>query len=354
MKKFFTWLHILLKRQFKNPFLIVMLVLIPVTAFIISLVPEKEKESGYIAGLYVEGTSEDDFAGEIVDNLVAGHDSIRFVRFDDLESMRKSVTTEDIICGYVIPADIKYKLSSEEDAKGCITSYILPASSLQPAINELVYAELIRLYGYYLMDNYMSTSDIFPKGDYTSEAFKYYEKYLASDETIHIIYEEYGTGRKIESDIKNASFTFPVRGILSILVFLSGMYGCVLFLKDNENGIFQTITGNMRTMVRFMYIMIPTVLFGICEVLTIFISGNAAAPGKELCGMLIYIILITVFCFILISVVRKSKILSACISVILLCSLVFCPVFINADIYIPAIKYVQKLFMPYYYLKFFM
>lgn len=26
-----------------------------------------------------------------------------------------------------------------------------------------------------------------------------------------------------------------------------------------------------------------------------FISGNAAAPGKELCGMLIYIILITVF-----------------------------------------------------------
>ena len=103
-----------------------------------------------------------------------------------------------------------------------------------------------------------------------------------------------------------------------------------------------------------MYIMIPTVLFGICEVLTIFISGNAAAPGKELCGMLIYIILITVFCFILISVVRKSKILSACIPVILLCSLIFCPVFINADIYIPAIKYVQKLFMPYYYLKFFM
>ena len=71
MKKFFTWLHILVKRQFKNPFLIVMLVLIPVTAFIISLVPEKGKESGYIAGLYVEGTSEDDFANEIVDNLVA-------------------------------------------------------------------------------------------------------------------------------------------------------------------------------------------------------------------------------------------------------------------------------------------
>lgn len=354
MKKFFTWLHILVKRQFKNPFLIVMLVLIPVTAFIISLVPEKEKESGYIAGLYVEGTSEDDFADEIVDNLVAGHDSIRFVRFDDIASMRESVTAEDIICGYVIPADIKDKLSSEDEAKGCITSYILPASSLQPAINELVYAELIRLYGYYLMDNYMSTSDIFPKGDYTSEAFEYYEKYLVSDETIHVIYEEYGTGRKIESDIKNASFTFPVRGILSILVFLSGMYGCVLFLKDKENGIFQTVTGNMRTMVRFMYIMIPTVLFSICEVLTLFISVNAVAPGKELCGMLIYIILITIFCSILISIVRKSKILSACIPVILLCSLVFCPVFINADIYIPAIKYVQKLFMPYYYLKFFM
>ena len=53
MKKFFTWLHILLKRQFKNPFLIVMLVLIPVTAFIISLVPEKEKESGYLSLIHI-------------------------------------------------------------------------------------------------------------------------------------------------------------------------------------------------------------------------------------------------------------------------------------------------------------
>ena len=66
MKKFLTWLCILIKRQFKNPFLIVMLVLIPVTAFIISLVPEKEKESGYIAGLYVEGTSEDELLAEMV------------------------------------------------------------------------------------------------------------------------------------------------------------------------------------------------------------------------------------------------------------------------------------------------
>lgn len=76
-------------------------------------------------------------------------------------------------------------------------------------------------------------------------------------------------------------------------------------------------------MVRFMYIMIPTVLFGICEVLTIFISGNAAAPGKELCGMLIYIILITVFCFILISVVRKAntKCLYSCNIALLPCIL---------------------------------
>lgn len=43
------------KRQFKNPFLIVMLVLIPVTAFIISLVPKRKKKADILQGFMLKG-----------------------------------------------------------------------------------------------------------------------------------------------------------------------------------------------------------------------------------------------------------------------------------------------------------
>lgn len=352
MKKIFIWLSLLFKRQFKNPLLILLLLLIPITAFIsLNTNSSTDKKRTYVAGLYIAG-GESEFATNMVNSLVASDEIVRFVAYENENEMKLDLIRENIICGYVIPYNLKEVLSSA-NSSGCIKSYILPASTLQASINELVYAELIKLQGYQMMTDAMNLSPSFEGDKYANDAVKKYEYYLQGDEVFHINYEVYNVdGSLTKSDVPT-TFQFPIREILSIMIFLSGLFGCVLFMRDREEGIFQTITGSFNIYLRVLYIIIPTFAFAISSLLAFAISGITINVSKELSVMLLYILLITVFCLILMLITRKSKVLSSCIPVILLCCLVFCPVFINVADYIPATKYIQRLFIPFYYLKMF-
>ena len=349
MKKFFTWLKILTKRQLANPFFLALLIILPLTALISDNFSSKDKNTGYIAGLYIDGESDDIFADTVVNNLVNANDSIRFVKFNNVEDMKEKIISEELICGYVIPHNIR-KLLSGDDKEGSITSYMIPASTLQPAANEIVYAELIKMQGYSIIKDYMHSSGQFPDDKYIEEAFEYYEEYLTGNETIRIDYEEYGTDKIIDAKEISTGLVFPVRGIMSVLVFLAGLFGSVLYLKDKENGVFQTITKGYQNILRILYPFIPAFLFGVAMTVSVISSDNHKAVGMEIICMLGFVLGITLFAFLLTIIARKSRILGSCIPVILLCCLVFCPIFINLKLYLPVTEYVQKLFVPYYYL----
>lgn len=342
------WIAILTKRQFKNPFLLALVILLPVTIIFSGTSSKKDSSSGYNVGLYIDGNS--DFAKTIVDNLVNSDESFHFIKFDDVEEMKSMVISENIICGYVIPYDIREKLTSNEKEK-CITTYKIPASTLQPAVNELLYAELIKLQGYYLLEDYISKSEYFNGVDCIDDVFAYYEKYLVGDETIKINYEEYGADGLIANEDLDVKFTFPIRGIMCVLVFLAGLFGSVLYLKDQENGVFQTITKGYQVVLGFFYPLIPALVFSFTMLVSMMCSSEHLGAFYELSRLVVYAFLITVFCFLLTLITRKSKTLSSCIPVILLCSLVFCPIFVNIELYFPIARYIQVLFMPFYYLK---
>lgn len=353
MKKFFTWLTILTKRQLANPFFLALLIILPLTTLISDNFTSKDKNTGYIAGLYIDGKGDDIFADTVVNNLINAHESIRFVKFNDIEYMKEKIISEELICGYVIPHNIR-ELLSGDDKEGSITSYKIPASTLQPAANEIVYAELIKLQGYSIIEDYMHSSGQFPDDKYIEEAFEYYEEYLMGNDTIRIDYEEYGTDKIIDAKEISGGLVFPVRGIMSVLVFLAGLFGSVLYLKDKENGVFQTITKGYQNVLGIIYPFIPAFLFGAAMIVSVISSDNHKAVGMEIICMLGFVLAITLFAFLLTILTKKSRLLGSCIPVIMLCSLVFCPVFINLELYLPAAGFVQKLFVPYYYLKQFM
>lgn len=349
MKKFFTWLTILTKRQLANPFFLALLIILPLTALISDNFSSKDNNNGYVAGLYIDGETDDIFADTVVNNLINANESIRFIKFNDVENMKEKIISEELICGYVIPHNIR-ELLSGDDKEDCITSYKIPASTLQPAANEIVYAELIKLQGYTIMEDYMHSSGQFPDDKYIEEAFEYYEEYLTGNETIRIDYEEYGTDKIIDAKEIKTGLVFPVRGIMSVLVFLAGLFGSVLYLKDKENGVFQTITKGYQNILGIIYPFIPAFLFGVAMTVSVISSDNHKAVGMEIICMLGFVLGITLFAFLLTIIARKSRILGSCIPVILLCCLVFCPIFINLKLYLPVTEYVQKLFVPYYYL----
>ena len=351
MKKFLTWLSILTKRQLKNPFLIAIMILIPIICLSSGIISSSGKGQSYTAGIYLDGS--DEISKELSENLLRRKSTFTFVMYDDLDSLYRDVRNNTLISGYIFPDDLKER-TIDKDCTDSITAIYPAASSVQGAVNEVVYSELIKIQGRFIISDYVDSKKVFNNADtdYIDELLGYYSDYLKSDVTFHIVFNTYGIEGPRELD-RNVRVTFPVRGILAILVYLAGMFGSVIWMRDNEKGIFVTLSGSYRILCRFLYAVIPTVLCGIMMTASLYFSGNFTSVTYELPSMLLLIMLSSLFGVFMTFITKTSRIFAACIPVILLCALIFCPVFFNAGNYVPAARFVEKLFAPYYYLEIF-
>ena len=352
MKKFATWTLILTKRTIKSPLLIIFLLLMPLLTFAISKIPSFNNELVYKGGLYLMGN--DSLAIEVKDKLVADNSVFEFVEYDDLDEMYNDVHTGKLTCGYIFPEDLSER-SSLKECKECITVIKQPETTLHIALNEMVYAKLIRQQNYDILPSFVKSLDVFSETDteVIDRLLEYYEQYTDSDLTIHLLFKTYGASGLVENDGSKEALTFPIRGILSIMIFLAGMFGAVTYMTDREKGIFATISNSYKLLCRILYVLIPTFLFGISGLLTIGLSGSFTVASTEILSMLMLIGLTLVFGQLLITVTRNSKICIAAIPGIIVGCLIFCPIFITAANYLPAAKVIEKLFVPYYYLNIF-
>lgn len=352
MKKLFTWCYLLGKRTVRNPLLIVLMLAMPIIAIIAGSIPSFHNDVSYKAGIYFDGT--DEFSLKLMESLLDTDGVFSFTRYTDLEEMTDDIKSKELCCGYILPDDLSKRIEIK-DTYSCINVIMQPSESLQPAINEHVYAELIRLQNYNILTSYVTENGWFSVTDTDTmeELIEYYEYYADSDKTFHINFETYGNGKLQTEDNPVSTIAFPIRGILSIMVFLSGIFGCVTFLSDKEKGIFETISIKYRILCQILYVLIPTILFAASAILTIIFSGIWTGTLRELIGMLILILLTVIFGELLIAITRKSSTCIACIPALLVGCLIFCPVFVQVSYYVPAAKFIEKIFIPYYYLMLF-
>ena len=353
MKKFKTWTIILTKRTLKSPLLIILLFTMPLLTFVVTKLPSFNNELCYKGGLYLMG--EDELAEGIKNELIKDNSIFEFVEYTDLDEMYHDVHTGKLTCGYIFPDDLSER-SSMKECKGSITVIKKPEATLQLALNEMVYSKIIKLQNYDILPSFVKSLDVFEETDTEAIAklMEYYEDYADSDMTMHLLFKTYGASGLIENVNPQKALTFPIRGILGIMVFLAGLFGCVTYMSDREKGIFATISNGYKALCQILYVAIPAVLFGASALLTLALSGSFTNLGIEFLSMLMLVGLTIAFGQFLIIVTRNSKICIATIPGIIVGCLIFCPVFITASNYLPAAKVVEKLFVPYYYLNIFM
>lgn len=353
MKKLGIWTLILTKRTLKSPLLIILLLIMPLLTFVVTKLPSFNNELCYKGGLYVTG--EDELAIQIKNELISDNGIFEFIEYTDIDEMYHDVHTGELTCGYIFPEDLSER-SSMKECKNCITVIKQPETTLQLALNEMVYAKLIKLQNYDILPSYVQSLDVFEETDTEAidKLLGYYEEYTDSDMTMHLLFKTYGASGLVENNTPQKALTFPIRGILGIMVFLAGLFGCVTYMSDKEKGIFATISNGYKALCQILYVAIPAVLFGLSALLTLALSGSFTNLGIEILSMLMLIGLTLIFGQLLILVTRNSKICIAAIPGIIVGCLIFCPVFITASNYLPAAKVVEKLFVPYYYLNIFM
>ena len=351
MKKIVLWFFLLLKRQLKNIVLLIFLIGLPLCAFIITHIPKALDSSAPRVGIVL--LDRDSTSVSTANSLISDTSVLEFYTCDSADELYQSIENGDTDCGYVISKDLTKQLDSKS-YQGCITLIKNSSDFISSLSNEILFSALFRVYGKNIATNYINGSSLFSSINtsaikMTNEKYDYYVNGAA---TFHIDFNTLSNDGDTNSlsAIEVEKSSFPIRGILAILIFVAGLFGCVQWLKDSEDGVFAPMSYSFHRISRILYIIIPTLLFAISSLITIYLANVQVSPWVESKSMSLYILLIIVFCLLLSYIIKKSTLLISLIPIFIIGSLVLCPVFINVAVFLPVTNILNKLFLPYYYL----
>lgn len=354
-KKFATWTLLLGKHILKMPVISILLLFIPLITYSIKLLPSNAMSSDVRIGIYFE-KNEEELTQLIKAQLLSeNNSSFSFTEYTEAAAMEKDVMLGVLECGYIFDAGFSASLSDEKNHsmnhKNKIQVIKSPSSMMQSAIDEIVFSAIVHISGYKILDDYIHIDGIDENTAAELHDYMYtsYEAYCTSGETFHLDIVTVNNISINDTEKESAAIAFPLRGLLAILIFLAAMSGCIAWLKDRESGLFAPRPRSFYMLSSILYPLLPAMLFTLCSELALFIDGSAYAPSVELFYSLRYIALVTAFAS-LCRLLRKSSLVTSLIPVLLLGSLIFCPIFVNIENFSPAFRFISRLFVPRYFL----
>lgn len=348
MKKLLICNVLFIKRCFRKLSFIILLLSIPVLCLLLSNTA-RDNSSSITAGLYLE--AESPLALQIADNLVSKYDSVKFELCPSKKALIKRVTNGTYESGYVFSADFDEKLLNKETKK-IVEVYTSPSTLTAALTNEYVFSELFTEYAFSELADYIKNDTVFEDKDLSglsSTIRPIYDDYLNGTETFSFKYIQPEEGDIDETTLFHSYLLLSVKGIVALCVMFAAFIGTMNLYKDNKAGVFYAFKGAYKIFAGMTEIFSVTVLTALSGLITILVCGLSDGFFLEILRFLIYIILCTIYCYVLYKLIPNQYIFTAFIPILVLGSIIFCPIFIDVSEILPFMKYISWLFPPKYY-----
>lgn len=352
------------KRLLKRPVYLIILLLMPLTVFLLSRT-QAESPSGIRAMLYAEGgdwNEREDLLDKIIGRLLAEDATVRFTLVESEEELKRAVLKQEVDCGYVFPEDFSERLRND-DWKRSVTFYCGEDTMIPMLVNELLYTSVFQVYSADAFIDYMGTVYGEEAGGRINAENKTEELlnlYLTNGSTFSFAYygesaEEGNDDQAYEDYIKETKKTadltagvVPVRGMLALFMMLSAFCGLVDHKRDHEAGRFVWVKNKQA--VQFMMILIPTTGAALVSLLCIRASGSWQGIGMEIASVIFYMFALTAYMMIWGLLFRSEHAVVASVPFLMIATILFCPVFWNLKSVLPVLQIMEKLFPVSWYL----
>ena len=321
MKRLLYWLYLLVKRQLKNPVIVVVLIAMPVAALIITNTASFKEKEPVRVGIVLE--DDDKIAIMTRDYLVNGDYSVQFYEAESQEKLEQDIMNKYTECGYVVGTGLKDKLDSGS-YRDIIELIICRSDFVSSMTDEIFFSAMFKAYSPEVAVNYVNSVDILKK----------------------VLDGVQDNGTQLE----DKTGEFPLRALLIILVYIGGLFGIVEYYLDKNSGTFITLPRMYRVAGKPLYAFISCVLFAVSAMLTLAVAGQLKGAA-DILHMVVYVIAVTLFAWLVAIPVRRANAMISIIPVLLIACLILCPVFINITAYVPFAKYIRALLLPWYMLK---
>lgn len=379
MKKYLIWFGLLMKRMIKKPMFVLLLAAMSLLAVMMNQMEGGETGEGVLVGIVAEDGTAESWSQTLLNLLQEQEGIITFKHYRSVSQLIQDVERGSIDCGVVIPEDLQEKIHSNA-WRSAITIYVSNASNMIEIVKEKIASVIFIAYAEAKFEDYVRTAEPFQEAwkqgiaegqDIDGEeialfAKAAYESYLLDGSTFAFQYEgevqnkeesqykgyERSTGEERDQSLQGNAAVFPLRGILAVGIFVSGLCGLLLDCEDRRSKRFVRIAPNWMTTI--VNIWVPTLYTSFAALLSLGVAGKlewqGGGGGKELCHLLFYQFLIVLYCSIIRVILQKPEKIATAIPILTLAGLVCCPVWIRLSVYLPVFRVLERLFPITYYL----
>lgn len=335
------WFLLFTKRNFKKISFIVVLLLIPIVTFGISVATNDSSimRVGYCCEGEAKSSTEDIFL-----QLKNDPGMIDFGYYDNPQSGRDALDLGQIDILWIFPEDtesaVRKYYSSEADS--VVKVFRREADNVSNLADEKLYCVIYPYVSYTIYSNYMT--ERLPKGDtLTEEDLQKYYKYKGISGDIVDIVTVDNTGVTTESEIN--FLMSPIRGILAIIIMLSGLVSAMYTLSDIKRGLYAVFSPAKRIVLCFASVLSSVIPTSIAVIITLAFTGMLEGLW-DVVRILPFITACVSLGILMMGIFRTPQRLGAVIPIFTVVSLIFSPIFFNASFN----SWVQGIFPTYHYL----
>lgn len=340
------WFRLWTKRLFFHPFFLFTLFLLPAVTFFIQA-SEFSKDAILRIALCIDGKDPDSVAERFQKELSGLSDrTVEFYFVPEKDMVYSDVAEQKAVSGYILSADLKKNIEAyTNEQKPFITTVQQDGEMSNKLINEILLSKLYRTHAFMLLRNFLSKKSENIDLSFIQERFRSYQR----QELLFRFEYADGTENKLLQQ-STGLLLMPLRGIISVLVFLSCMTGAITWYEDAQTGFSQTIPETKKKLCLFFSLFIPAFYAGILGIISLSMTDISEKFIHECTSMGGFLFACISLGYFLLSIIKRKEIFFSFLPLLLIGALILCPVFIDLSIYSPALRFMRCLFPTHYYL----
>lgn len=351
VKRAILWYMLLNKRFLKKYMFVLLLLLVPfLTA---AMRAAAEKDTGVLRVLlYQEGETSGE-STRAIQQLMKKHGVILYEKTENLEEAYGKVRQGKADCLWIFPGNLREAVRGylRGERQQVLTVFAREDTVQTKLAREQLFGVIYPVISYEITHQFVESQPDFENtgsGQWEEKLEIYYRENQVGGSIFRFVYPDGADSEAGERGQEKSGnyLTAPLRGMLALLVFLCAMAVTMFYFQDEKEGTFLWMPVRNRRCFPLLYILTGTADAGAAAYLALYCSGTFIGWKRELLFMAVYVLAVTGFCNLLRILNRDIRSYGACIPVLILVSLVLCPVFLNLRRF-PAIQY---LLPPYYYL----
>lgn len=341
INKVWIWYLMLNKRLLKKMGFMIILILIPIFAFVFHCFVEQDNGGLMRIALAMED-AEDEVAKQLMERVNQPSQVFDFTVCDSEEEAKKQVAGAKAEAAWVFVDDMDERMQEIATGKdrAIVKVYESEENTLLNISREKIFSVLYPEIAYYIYEDYI-TNHMLADEEISEERLQ--EGYeVISEEDGFIEFSFLDSNQK---GIENTNYlTSTLRGLLIVLMLLAGMAATMYHLTDREGGLFSWLPTKKWIFVSWGNNLAALSMAAVFVTIALIATGNYTSFWQETVAMILFVLTGTVFCSTLGVLFKKVDHLCVAVPAVLVLCIVFCPVFFN--IRVP----MQQILPPYYYL----